>query len=142
MIIILNEVALGIDFFVHSSDFYLYLYPIIQPLPMKVKKSIIHFVFLSVLFCSNRNGKIPVTVQGTMNLKGWDFNRSGILKLAGEWKFNRDGFLLPESFTGPFHKPVPRSIPLIPLKTNVGSVGVFEIASVITMDFSNEWLQQ
>ncbi len=43
--------------------------------------------------------KKPVAVKGTIDLKGWDFQRDGSLNLDGEWEFHWNRLLEPSDFT-------------------------------------------
>lgn len=44
---------------------------------------------------------MPVSRQGVIDLRNWDFRKGGELKLNGEWEFYRDRLLTP----GDFHSP-------------------------------------
>ncbi|MBF0119384.1 MAG: response regulator [Desulfobacterales bacterium] len=59
---------------------------------------------------SNLSGKLPPkAINGVLDLRNWDFEKDGIIKLNGEWEFYWKQFLIPEN-------------PIIPQKTGIINV--------------------
>ncbi len=44
--------------------------------------------------------KYPRAVNGRLDLRGWDFDRSGSLPISGEWEFYWHELIGPERFSG------------------------------------------
>jgi sensor histidine kinase YesM len=44
---------------------------------------------------------MPVAGQGLIDLRNWDFQQDGVVKLNGEWEFYRDRLLTPADFHSP-----------------------------------------
>lgn len=44
---------------------------------------------------------LPVARQGLIDLRNWDFQQDGVLRLDGEWEFYRNSLLTPEDFHSP-----------------------------------------
>ncbi|MBN2159641.1 MAG: response regulator [Spirochaetes bacterium] len=57
-------------------------------------------LFATLLSCdtNSQENKKPIAVMGVLDIKGWDFERDGSLKLDGEWEFCWDRLLDPSDF--------------------------------------------
>ncbi|WP_052092381.1 ATP-binding protein [Paenibacillus sp. FSL H7-0357] len=54
---------------------------------------------LSVLHLFTGQQDMPVSRQGVMDLRAWDFRHDGVVKLNGEWELYRDALLTPRDFS-------------------------------------------
>lgn len=45
---------------------------------------------------------VPIAKQGIIDLRGWDFNDGGIIKLDGQWEYYKDKLLYPKDFNNSF----------------------------------------
>jgi class 3 adenylate cyclase len=60
---------------------------------------IIIFAILILTSCSNDNRKeAPKAIKGVLDLRNWDFEKDGIIKLDGEWEFYWREFLTSKDF--------------------------------------------
>ena len=55
-------------------------------------------IYSSVLYGENQ--VTPEAVNGTMDIRNWDFKANGIIKLNGEWDFYWDTLVNPDKFEG------------------------------------------
>jgi two-component system sensor histidine kinase ChiS len=60
---------------------------------------------------NNTNKSNPVAKKGVIDLRHWDFNQDGIIKLQGEWEFYKNKLLTPEDFKGTSLEKAYSSIP-------------------------------
>jgi Signal transduction histidine kinase len=79
---------------------------------------IILIICLSIIFIfGNKNVKSfteePVSKDGVLDLRNWDFDKQGIAKLNGQWEFYYDKLLTPEDFQSK-NKPVKTGLLNIP----------------------------
>ncbi len=63
----------------------------------------IKFIFLLILTlslfsCDSNRKKPPTAKNGILDLRGWDFEKEGIIKLDGEWEFYWSNFLTSKDF--------------------------------------------
>lgn len=81
-----------------------------------MRKEIPFFLMLSCLLTDTvlLYGNPPEAERGSFQINNWDFNRSGMVKLSGEWEFYWDTLLTPSSFKETAIKPVP-AILTVPL---------------------------
>jgi class 3 adenylate cyclase len=64
-------------------------------------KNILIIIFAAIILssCSNENRKeAPKAVKGVLDLRNWDFEKDGIIKLDGEWEFYWQQFLASKDF--------------------------------------------
>jgi len=59
---------------------------------------IILLVFLAGCMTTFTKNDVPVAEKGVLDLKDWDFNKDGLLKLNGEWQFYWNQLLFPQDF--------------------------------------------
>ncbi len=69
--------------------------------PKKIMKRFKKFLFLFLLFlsfdCNRTNKTIPTVVDGTLDLRSWDFAIDGPVNLSGNWNFHWNQFLEPKN---------------------------------------------
>lgn len=59
---------------------------------------ILVWTIFDTAYVSSTNKPNPTAKQGVIDLRNWDFNKDGILKLNGEWEFYKDQLLTPQDF--------------------------------------------
>jgi signal transduction histidine kinase len=68
-----------------------------------MNKLVLILVLCLVFFigCGNRSStkKSPVAVNGTLDLRNWDFEKDGITMLNGDWEIYWNQFILPDNFS-------------------------------------------
>lgn len=66
-----------------------------------MNKAVILFILgLSIVFssCSHESKLAPKAVNGVLDLRGWDFEKDGIVRLDGNWEFYWKKFLTSKNF--------------------------------------------
>lgn len=70
--------------------------------------SITFILFISIIFNGADVSKTlktpPQVVDGVIDLRNWDFDKDGIIKLNGQWEFYEDQLVSPQDFSGDFLK--------------------------------------
>ncbi len=66
-------------------------------------KKFLNFLFVCILLifvvsCDSNRKKPPTAKNGVLDLRGWDFEKDGIIKLDGEWEFYWKQFLMSKDF--------------------------------------------
>lgn len=69
------------------------------------------YIINGSLNVSNTSKPSPVAKSGVIDLRNWDFNKDGMIKLNGEWEFYRSQFLEPKDFDNTYLKKAYTSIP-------------------------------
>ncbi|MBM2815064.1 MAG: adenylate/guanylate cyclase [Ignavibacteria bacterium] len=62
------------------------------------KVFIVAFLALLIFSCENNHKKLPVAKNGVLDLRNWDFEKDGIVRLDGEWEFYWHEFLTAKDF--------------------------------------------
>ncbi len=56
-------------------------------------------ICLLLISCETSGKKHPLAREGVLDLRDWDFEKDGVVKLEGEWEFYWQQLLLPENFS-------------------------------------------
>ena len=73
---------------------------LVRPVVMCINITIIFLIVFILIYFNFEHGKSasPPAKQGIVDLRTWDFNKNGIIKLNGEWEFYGGKLLAPEDF--------------------------------------------
>ncbi|MCT8977148.1 ATP-binding protein [Clostridium sp. CX1] len=73
----------------------------------------------------------PIAVNGVIDLRNWDFNKDGIIKLDGQWEFYHNQLLTPEDF---YNQNLKKSFKDIPGTIGEQSYGTYRLKILVNRD--------